>query len=132
MKTKTIRQSATFAAAPHDVYEILMDSEKHSQLTGSEARISRQVGGKISVYGGEIEGKNLELVPDKKIVQSWRYEDWPEGHFSTATFLMTAVEGGTRLTFTQTSVPEEHYEDIKQGWRDYYWQPIKEMLRSRG
>ncbi len=32
------------------------------------------------------------------------------------------------LTFTQTDVPDEFYEDISQGWRDYYWKPMKEML----
>jgi activator of HSP90 ATPase len=67
-------------------------------------------------------------VPDQKIVQSWRYSDWPEGHYSKVTFSLEKVAGGTRLTFTQTGVPEERYEDIAQGWRDYYWGPMKEML----
>lgn len=34
--TKTIEQSVTFNASPHDVYEALMDSEKHSQFTGAK------------------------------------------------------------------------------------------------
>ena len=42
--TKTIEQSVTFNASPHDVYEALMDSEKHSQFTGAKALISREVG----------------------------------------------------------------------------------------
>ena len=77
MKTKTIRQSVTFKASPHGVYETLMDSKKHSALTGSQVRISRNIGDKFSVYGGDIVGVNLELAPDHKIVQSWRYSDWP-------------------------------------------------------
>lgn len=131
MKTKTIRQSVTFKVSPHEVYEALMDSEKHSKITESEAKISRAVNGKFSVYGGEIEGVNLYLVPDQKIVQSWRYGDWPEGHYSKATFSLKKVPSGTRLTFTQTGVPEEHYEDISQGWRDYYWEPMKQMLEKQ-
>jgi len=85
METKTIRQSGTFKASPHAVYEILMDSKKHSVLAGDEAKISRKVGGKFNV-GSYIEGVQLELVPDSKIVQTWRYEDWPKGHYSKATF----------------------------------------------
>ena len=77
MNTKTIRQSVTFRATPHEVYEAIMDSKKHSELTGSQVRMSRKIGGKFSIYGGDIEGVNLELVPDQKIVQSWRYSDWP-------------------------------------------------------
>ncbi|HJX13905.1 MAG TPA: SRPBCC family protein [Dehalococcoidales bacterium] len=130
MKTKTIRQSATFKAVPHDVYEALMDAKKHGQFTGGEADISREVGGRFTAYDGYIEGVNLELVPDNKIVQSWRGSDWPEGHYSRATFSLEKTPSGTRLTFTQTGVPEEFYADISRGWRDYYWGPMKEMLQK--
>ena len=131
MKVRIIRQSVTFRATPHEVYEMLMDSRKHSGLTESEAHISRTVGGSFTVYGGDISGANLELVPDQKIVQSWRYSDWPEGHYSKATFSFKAVAGETRLTFTQTGVPEELRDDIAQGWRDYYWAPMKQALEPR-
>ncbi len=130
MKTKTINQTVTFNATPHEVYEMLMDSKKHAELVGASARITKKVGAKFSIYDGEIEGENLELVPDKKIVQSWRYNDWPESHFSKATFLLEESGGGTKLTFTQTDVPENKYEDVAQGWHDYYWQPMKEILEK--
>jgi activator of HSP90 ATPase len=130
MKTRTIRQSVTFKASAHEVYEALMDSGKHGRFTEAKATISRKVGGKFSVWEGQIEGVNLELVPDGKVVQSWRMDDWPEGHFSKATFQFEESDGKTKLTFVQTGVPEEFYEDIKQGWRDYYWEPMKEMLEK--
>jgi activator of HSP90 ATPase len=127
---QTIHQTITFKATPHKVYETLMDSKKHAELVGAEAKITKKVGGKFTIYDGEIEGENLELVPDKKIVQSWRYSDWPEGHYSKATFLLEDSNGGTRLTFTQTDVPDDKYDDVSQGWHDYYWQPMKEMLEK--
>jgi activator of HSP90 ATPase len=94
-------------------------------------KIDINVGSEFSVYGGDIQGVNLELIPDQKIVQSWRYSDWPEGHYSKVAFSLRGTPGGTRLTFTQTGVPEEFYDDIKQGWHDYYWQPMKEMLAEQ-
>ena len=130
MKTKTIRQSVTFKATPHEVYEALMDSSKHAEFTGSKAEISRVVGGKFTAYDGDIDGVNLDLVLDEKIVQSWREGDWPDGHYSKATFMLTPAKNGTRLAFTQSGVPEEYYEDISQGWRDYYWVPMKEILEK--
>lgn len=42
METKTIKQSIVFKAPPHEVYEALMDSDKHSQFTGSSAEVSRE------------------------------------------------------------------------------------------
>ncbi len=130
MKTKTINQTITFKASPHDVYEMLMDSKKHGEIVGANAKITKKVGAKFTIYDGEIEGVNLELVPDKKIVQSWRYSDWPKGHFSEATFLLEKYWGGTKMTFTQTDVPDDKYEDVAQGWKDYYWEPMKELLEK--
>jgi activator of HSP90 ATPase len=131
MKTKTIRQSVTFKATAHELYEILMDSKKHAQLTGGDkATINRAERGTFSVWGGYASGVNLTLIPDSLIVQSWRASDWPEGHFSKASFSFKEVKGGTRLTFRQSGVPEDQYEDINQGWRDYYWEPMKDMVRE--
>lgn len=133
MKTKTIKQSVFFKAKPHELYEALMDSKKHAQFTGSRASISRRVGGKFSVYDGSIYGTNIELDEDKKIVQSWYCETggWPDGHYSKAVFSLKAAKGGTKLTFTQYEVPEAAYEDILQGWADFYWEPMKAMLEKK-
>jgi activator of HSP90 ATPase len=130
MKTKAVRQSVTIKASPHEVYEALMDSRKHARFTGAKARISRKVGGKFTAYDGYIEGVHLSLVPDRKIVQSWRGSDWPEGHYSRATFSLKKVKNGTHLIFAQSGVPDQYYHDISQGWRDYYWKPMKEMLEK--
>lgn len=128
--SKPIRQTATFKATPHAVYEALMDSRKHAKFTGSAAKISRKVGGEMMAYGGYITGKNLELVPDQKIVQEWRGSEWPAGHTSRVTFKLTPVKGGTRLTFTHTGVPDDQVASIKQGWIDNYWLPMKAMLEK--
>ena len=122
---RVIRQSATLHAAPHAVYEALMDSRQHARFTGSPARMSRKVGGAISAFGDYISGTNLELVPDKKIVQAWHASEWPAGHLSRVTYRLTPVKGGTRLDFTHSGVPDQFFDDIKQGWIDNYWQPLR-------
>ena len=130
MKTKTIRQSVTFKTSPHVIYDMLMDSRKHAKFTGEKASISRKIGGKFTAYAGYINGVNLNLVQDKTIVQSWRGSDWPKGHHSKVTFSLEKVKSGARLIFRQSGVPEEHYKDIHQGWRDYYWKPMREMVEK--
>ncbi|MFH1107482.1 MAG: SRPBCC family protein [Candidatus Micrarchaeota archaeon] len=132
IKTATIRQNVKFKAGPHEVYEALMDSEKHSEFTGSQARISREVGGKISAWGGSINGTNLELVKDRKVVQSWYCETdgWPQGHYSRLEITLKPVKGGTTLTMVNSGVPADATAAIAQGWKDYYWQPMKEMIEK--
>ncbi|MDP3046965.1 MAG: SRPBCC family protein [Chloroflexota bacterium] len=128
---KIIRQVVTFEASPHEVYEALMDSKKHSAFTGDQASISRQVGGSIQAGDGYISGTNLELIPDQKIVQAWRGSDFPEGVMSKATFSLKDVDGGTRLTFTHSGVPDELFDSIKNGWVEFYWQPLAAWLAKQ-
>lgn len=131
LKTKTLHQSIVFQAGPHDLYEAFMDSKKHAEFTGAEANISRKIGGKFTAWDDWASGENVELVPDKKIVQKWRGADWPKGHYSVITFEFQKVDRGTRLDFTQTTIPEEVYEDVAQGWIDWYWNKLKEYLAER-
>lgn len=127
---KTIRQTLTIKASPHAVYEALMDSRRHAAFSGMPARISRKPGGTFSAYGRYLNGVNLELVPDRKIVQFWRSKNWPEFHYSTVTFDLQKVKGGTRLAFTQVGVPDRDYQAKTRGWVKSYWKPLKAMLET--
>jgi activator of HSP90 ATPase len=131
MKTESIRQQVTFrGATPHDTYECLIDSRRHTVVMGSKAKMSRKVGGKFEAGDGYITGRNLELVPDKLIVQEWRGDEdaWPRDHFSIARFRFTNVKGGTRLDFFQSGVPAAYVKMVADGWREYYWEPMKRFL----
>ncbi len=125
---KAIRQSVTLRASPKAVYDALMDSRQHSRFTGSKAVISRRVGGRFTAYDGYASGKNLELVPGKKIVQTWRASEWPRGQVSKVTFSLRKVRTGTRLTFRQTGVDSNQIASIKKGWVEFYWEPMKKIL----
>jgi len=128
--SRIIKQTVTFKASPHEVYEALMDSKKHAAFTGGKASISRSIGGKIAAYDNYIDGKNIELIPDKKIVQDWRAVDWPEGYYSRITFIFTAVPEGTRMDFTHTDLPEGTEDEFTQGWIDNYWEPMKRFFEN--
>ena len=120
-----IHQTVVFPVSPHEVYEALLDSKKHAAFTHAEAHISRRVGGAYDAYDGYISGKNLELVPDQLIRQSWRAVDWEEGVFSTILFILKSVPGGTSLEFTHVDLPDGTEEEFTQGWIDNYWNPMQ-------
>jgi activator of HSP90 ATPase len=130
MKTKTIKQTIRFNASAHSVYEVLMDSKSHGKFTGGNAKISRKIGGKFSVYDGYATGKNLELIPDMRIVQTWRASDWNVDQESQVTFDIEPTKDGCLLRFNHSNVPEEQVSAIKQGWIDFYWQPMKELFET--
>ena len=130
MDTKTIKQQVEFKASAKDVYEALMDSKIHSQFTGAKAQIENKVGGEFTAWDGYASGKNIELITGKKIVQSWRADDWVKGAESKLTIELSEQDGQTRLNFIQTGVPEEFVKDIASGWQEYYWKPLKNYFEK--
>ncbi|MEP6694690.1 MAG: SRPBCC domain-containing protein [Chloroflexota bacterium] len=128
---KTIRQTATIrGATPHDIYETIMDSKLHTKLSRQPTKVSRRVGGAFKV-GHDLEGKNPKLTKDRRIVQSWRANNWPKGTYSKATFALAKAAGATRVTFTQTGVPDKFYGETSKGWRSYYWGPLRQQFGKR-
>ena len=128
MKTVTVKQGAMMPGTPTEVYQLLMDEKKHAAFTGGEAKISPKVGGTFQTFDGWASGRNLVLIPGKKIVQTWRGEDWPAGHYSTITIHLLKAPKGTKLLFAQTDVPTSVAKDVAKGWKEYYWGPMKEFL----
>ena len=132
MKTKNIRQQITFKAKTKDVYEALVDSRKHSKFTNSKAKVSRKVGAKFTVFKGALYGRNLEIKPNKKIVQEWccKMKAWPKDHYSRVTFSFSRIKGGTKLILYHSGVPSACHKDIIKGWKNYYWNPMNSMLEK--
>src|SRR4051812_31506544 len=133
MKTKSIKQTVTFSASPKQVYQLLMDAKKHAAFTGSKVKMSAKEKGKFDVFDGYCHGYNMELKEEKKIVQAWHFAEdgWPDDHFSICTFLFEKSGDKTKLSFTQTDVPEHKAESLKGGWKEFYWEPMKSYLKNK-
>jgi activator of HSP90 ATPase len=129
MDTKTIEQTVIIGAPPAEVYEAILDPKIHSEFTQAKAENDKKEKGKFSAYDGYISGVNLKLDKDKKIVQKWTSNDFPKGHYATVTFEFKKHNKGTELVFTQTDIPEKNCEEVAQGWKDFYWKPLKAFFK---
>ena len=138
---KTIKQTVHINAKPEEVYEAYVDAQKHAEFTGGKTKFDAVIGGKFDIWEGSLTGENLELVSGKKIVQKWRSNDWPEGHYSDLTLefepesdsgqaRMTRKEG-TKLILIQKNVPDDKADDIDDGWHEYYWKPMNDYFKSK-
>jgi activator of HSP90 ATPase len=131
MKVTTIKQNLVIPTSPVALYEAFMDAKKHSAFTGSKATCNAKVGGKFTAWDGYIYGKNLELVRGKKIVQEWITTDWPRGYSpSRLELTFRKVKEGTEISMVHSNVPAEQAEELKQGWNDFYWEPLKEYFKK--
>ncbi|MDP4238343.1 MAG: SRPBCC family protein [Bacteroidota bacterium] len=132
METKSIRQTVTFEAPARKVYDLIMDQKKHAAFTGYKVSMSKKINGKFDIFDGYCRGHNIELIDGEKIVQAWHFQEegWPEDHYSICTFLFKPKGDKTQLTFTQSGVPEHKVEELKSGWKQFYWNPMKAYLKT--
>ncbi len=111
------------------MYEALLDSKQFTDFSGGRvAVINRELGGTFSLFDGHIIGRNLELVPGRRIVQAWRVVPWPEGVYSIARFDLNPQGSVTHLVFDHTGFPTELAEHLASGWQENYWAEMRAYL----
>jgi activator of HSP90 ATPase len=124
----TIRQEENFAVPPHRVYAVLTEEKEFAAATGAPAKIAMSEGGAFSLFGGAIVGRNIELVPDQRVVQAWRDSAWGPGVYSVARFELSAAGQGTHLAFDQGGYPLSDTTSLVSGWHSHYWEPMKKYF----
>ena len=138
---ESIHQEAVFKANRNRVYEALTDTKQFDKIIRlspemqagksfgtTPTAISREVGGTFSIFGGHIIGRQIELVPNQRIVQAWRVVDWDPGVYSIAKFELLEQGSGTKLVFDHTGFPKGDAEHLAEGWKSHYWDSIEKFL----
>lgn len=116
-----------FKVHPQTLYNDWLCSEKHSAFTGSPAEIEPNPGGRFTAWDGYIWGVNLELEPDRRIVQSWRTTEFPKNaEDSRIEIIFEPANGGTQLTIRHLNIPDGQADGYEAGWEDYYFKPMRD------
>jgi activator of HSP90 ATPase len=107
------------------VYDAWLDSEEHTKMTGGEASCSNKEGEEFSAWDGYITGKNIQLNPYKKIIQTWRTSDFKNNDEDSELIIeFHGTSEGCELLMIHKNIPEGQ-PDYKQGWIDHYLNPMK-------
>jgi hypothetical protein len=86
----------------------------------------------VSAWDGYISGRNLELVPGERIVQSWRTSEFADEHGdSVITILLREADEGTLLTLEHSNVPDEQRSYEEAGWQENYFEPMVAYFTGR-
>ena len=125
-----IEQRYLIKASPEKVWDALTNPTTIAKWGGGPAKMSGEVGFEFSLWGGEVYGKNLEIedLPNdgKKLVQEWYGGEWE--YPSIVTIQIISDDHTTEVTLIHTDLPKDEIEDFNEGWRDYYFGPIKKLL----
>jgi uncharacterized protein YndB with AHSA1/START domain len=123
--------TATIPASPQEVYDAWLDSRAHSAMTGGKATQSADVGAAVTAWDDYITGNNVELVPGKRIVQTWRTTEFTDEHGDSVIIVtLDPVSGGSQLTLEHTNVPDEHTSYEESGWREHYFEPMQRYFMT--
>ncbi len=138
---EAIHQETIIKASRKRVYEALMDAKQFDKVTQLSAdmragksygskptEISREAGGTFTLFGGHIVGRNVELVPNERIVQAWRVVDWDPGKYSMVKFELVEEGSGTKIVFDHTGFPKGDAEHLATGWKMHYWETLGQFL----
>ena len=126
MALKDFKTRIKIKAEPQDVYAALTNPFTIELWSGYPAQMSEEPGFEFSMWEGDIEGKILETIPNQKVVQQWYFGDQEEA--SVATIKLFADGPHTQVELVHTNIPADDFDDITQGWKEFYLGAIKEFL----
>ena len=74
----------------------------------------------------------LAVVPGRLIVQRWRSMKFRKRDLDSILILTFNKKGkGCRLDLVHVNVPTHDHKGVTEGWRKYYWEPIRRYLAGK-
>lgn len=126
---KIIKQRYLIKAPVVRVWKALTDQKDIEGWGAGPAKMDDKKNTQFEIWGGDIRGKNIEVIPNKNLVQEWQYKGWEKP--SKVTFSLRQKDEVTELELLHEDVPNSESEDIEQGWKDYYLGPLKDFVENQ-
>jgi activator of HSP90 ATPase len=124
----SLHQEMDYKARAQRIYEILLHAKQFAAFTGMAADIDAKPGDAFSLFGGMIVGRNVELIPNERIVQAWRPASWDPGIFSIVRFQLKSQDSACKVILDHTGFPAGLYDHLSEGWKSHYWEPLAKYL----
>ncbi len=115
-------------AVPEEIFLALTNPFTIELWSDSPAKMDANEGTEFELWGGDICGKNIKVVPNKELVQEWYFDGLAEP--SIATIKLHAHKAGTNVEVKHINIPDDAYENIDEGWRKYYIGAIKRFFEE--
>lgn len=114
---KTFHKTFKINAEPSDIYSALTNPYTIEIWSGYPAVMSEEPGSEFSFWEGDITGRNIEFIKNKKVVQEWYFGDQEEK--SIATVMIKQERDNSLVSVEHTNIPDDDFNDIAEGWREY-------------
>jgi activator of HSP90 ATPase len=97
--------------------------------------VSDREGERFSLFGGRVEGRQIELVRGKRVVQAWRFgsghpDPWEAGVYSIVRFTLRRQGDATRVVIDHDGIPPEWHDHIRGGYPIFYQAPLTNYFNA--
>jgi activator of HSP90 ATPase len=115
------------------VWDAITDSSIVEKWSASPCLITDKVGERFFLWGGDVWGKNIEVMSPMngqgKIVQEWYEKDWENP--SLVVFKLAHGDGFTELIVEHKGYPKGEEDSLFEAWDEYYLKPLKRFLEQK-
>ncbi len=111
-----------------DVYNALTNPFAIELWSGYSAQMKMEKGAEFSMWDGDICGKIVDFIPNQKIIQEWFFGEQEEASLVEIKLFQQKID--TYVHLRHTNIPDEDFEDIQEGWVDFYWGCIKRFFEE--
>ncbi|OGE44120.1 hypothetical protein A3B45_04190 [Candidatus Daviesbacteria bacterium RIFCSPLOWO2_01_FULL_39_12] len=125
---KSIQQKYIINAPLAKVWQALVDPSLIEDWGGGPAKMGDQAGFEFELWGGDIYGKNIEVVPQSKLVQEWTAGEWNQP--SKVTLTLSGKGNKTTVELLHEDVPDGETLEFEDGWKTNYLGPLKEYAEN--
>jgi len=129
VNTTTVTATEEFRTTAAELYRTFTDPARLAAFTRAPPKLfeGAHVGGRFELFGGNVMGEYAELDEPTRLVQKWRLQQWPAGHYSRLEirFDQNDVDAVTVMRVNWDGVPMGQEEVTRRNWGEYYVRSIK-------
>lgn len=125
---QTIKQTYLINSSVEKVWQALTDPKIIERWGAGPAEMDNKEDTEFKLWGGDIFGKNTKVIINQLLEQNWYAGDWDKP--SKVIIKLTAKENQTQIDLTHKDVPKEEFEGIADGWKKYYFGPLKTTVEN--
>lgn len=126
--TSTLHLEPVFNTTAEQLYITLLDAQRIAAWTRSAPQMEAfppAEGSEFRLFGGSVRGRFTRLVPNERVSQQWRLEDWKDGHYADLDVQLKQGAGETTMVVKWLGIPVGEEDRVRGNFEDYYVRSIK-------
>ncbi len=125
---KNLRKTVHIKATREEIFTAITNPLTIELWTGYPAEMEPVPNSPFSMFDGDITGILLAIEPFSMIEQQWDFEE--QSVPSVARIELFEDGNKTRIELNHSNIPDEAFDNIHTGWKEYFFGALKSYLED--